>query len=812
MTHEETTTASIAGVEIIEPERSKHARLPSDLLRMLVALGVAAVVALLGAVLDDVSAGATSDLIRVAEGVTNPIVVSLVLAIRLTALLLPLLIITYMLRQRRYRRLFLVLFAAAVAAAVAWLLESEFSSVFRPELGLDLPTWVCPPESEEGPVGGCVTASGFPSSVYLAGFAAGFGVLSGWVNRRWRIAGWVTIGVFLVARSIDGTRAPLDGLLTVALGYAIGAGTLLLFAAPDRRPTGADIVRALHKNGIRLTRLKWADVTSKGSTPYFATTHTGDRLFVKVMGPEERAADAMYRSYRTARLRGVEERPFVSVRRAVEHEAVVSLKARADGVRTPRLISLAEVGPSSLLLAYEAIHGRTLDAVPDTELSDEVLAAVWGQVRELRARRTAHRNLGPGNIMLDDDGAVWIIDFGFAELAASDANLNADVAELLLSLSARAGAQRTVAAAVEVIGADAVRDAAPRLQPMAVSASVRQLIDASKGLDEDVQEAVMTATGLEEIEFAPLERVKPRTVLTVVAIGAAFYFLIPQLAQLDLGDIAGANWAWFPVIIAFSAITYVGAAWALMGSVPDRLRFAPTLYAQVASSFLNRITPAKVGGMAANVRYLQKRGIDSTVAITGVGISNVGGVIVHFSLLLIFLVATGSNAGLPIGLPSGQAVLVGLAVLLTATGVVMLFPWGRRVFLRGVWPILKKAAGGIGQIGRDPLKLLLVFGGSFVTTTAYIFALWYSIEAFGGGIGFVTVATVYLAGSAVAQAAPTPGGIGAAEAVLIAGLTAFGLASAVAVPAVFLYRIATFWLPILPGWAAFQKLQHEGAL
>ena len=287
MTHEETTIASIAGVEIIEPERSKHARLPSDLLRMLVALGVAAVVALLGAVLDDVSAGATSDLIRVAEGMTNPIVVSLVLAIRLTALLLPLLIITYMLRQRRYRRLSLVVFAAAVAAAAAWLLESEFSSVFRPELGLDLPSWVCPPESEEGPVGGCVTASGFPSSVYLAGFAAGFGVLSAWVNRRWRIAGWVTIGVFLVARSIDGTRAPLDGLLTVALGYAIGAGTLLLFAAPDRRPTGADIVRALHKNGIRLTRLQWANVTSKGSTPYFATTRTGDRLFAKVMGPEE---------------------------------------------------------------------------------------------------------------------------------------------------------------------------------------------------------------------------------------------------------------------------------------------------------------------------------------------------------------------------------------------------------------------------------------------------------------------------------------------------------------------------------------------
>jgi undecaprenyl-diphosphatase len=110
------------------------------------------------------------------------------------------------------------------------------------------------------------------------------------------------------------------------------------------------------------------------------------------------------------------------------------------------------------------------------------------------------------------------------------------------------------------------------------------------------------------------------------------------------------------------------------------------------------------------------------------------------------------------------------------------------------------------------LKLLLVFGGSFVTTTAYLFAFWYSLQAFGGGLGFVAVATVYLTGSAVAQAAPTPGGIGAAEAVLIAGLTAFGLTSAVAVPAVFLYRFATFWLPIIPGWAAFQRLQSDGAL
>jgi undecaprenyl-diphosphatase len=73
------------------------------------------------------------------------------------------------------------------------------------------------------------------------------------------------------------------------------------------------------------------------------------------------------------------------------------------------------------------------------------------------------------------------------------------------------------------------------------------------------------------------------------------------------------------------------------------------------------------------------------------------------------------------------------------------------------------------------------------------------------------VAAVFFVGTAVAQAAPTPGGVGAAEAALIAGLTAFGLGAAVAVPAVFLYRMATFWFPVLPGWLSYRALAARGA-
>ncbi len=76
---------------------------------------------------------------------------------------------------------------------------------------------------------------------------------------------------------------------------------------------------------------------------------------------------------------------------------------------------------------------------------------------------------------------------------------------------------------------------------------------------------------------------------------------------------------------------------------------------------------------------------------------------------------------------------------------------------------------------------------------------------------FPAIALLSLTGSAVANAAPTPGGLGAAEAALIAALSAVEDA-AVVIPAVFLYRLVTFWLPILPGWIALVWLRSSSRL
>jgi uncharacterized membrane protein YbhN (UPF0104 family) len=64
----------------------------------------------------------------------------------------------------------------------------------------------------------------------------------------------------------------------------------------------------------------------------------------------------------------------------------------------------------------------------------------------------------------------------------------------------------------------------------------------------------------------------------------------------------------------------------------------------------------------------------------------------------------------------------------------------------------------------------------------------------------------------VAAASPTPGGLVAMEAALVAGLTALGSSTGAAVAGVLAFRLLSYWLPMLPGWLAHRALRSSGSL
>ena len=113
---------------------------------------------------------------------------------------------------------------------------------------------------------------------------------------------------------------------------------------------------------------------------------------------------------------------------------------------------------------------------------------------------------------------------------------------------------------------------------------------------------------------------------------------------------------------------------------------------------------------------------------------------------------------------------------------------------------------------QQPQRLLSSIASSLVLNFSYIISFYAALIAFGSDISIATAAFVYLAGATIGQAAPTPGGIGAVEAALVAGLTAAGVPSGTALSGVLLYRVVTFWLPVLPGWYAFVNLQRKNNL
>ena len=423
----------------------------------------------------------------------------------------------------------------------------------------------------------------------------------------------------------------------------------------------------------------------------------------------------------------------------------------------------------------------------------------------------AHRSLRAANVMVSPEGLPRIVDFGFSELAATPRQMDLDVAELLASLATLAGEDRAVSAAAEVLGAQGVAPAVPLLQPLALSAATRRAVASHDGRLRRTRSAAAAASGRDAGDLARLQRVRPRTLLAIAAAAGVYYYILPELAGISGSwrSLQSAHWIWLPVVIAFSVLTYLASAISLQGSVTIRLPFWPTVLTQGASSFVNRVSPANVGGMALNVRYLQKSGVEPSAGVAGVGVNALAGALVHAVLLVIFFSLAGRGLTKAFKLPSSSKLLVILAVVAAVIGIVMTTRQGRNFAARKLLPGLRSSLTSLGRVARSPVKLALLLGGSALVTLAYIGGLVASVEAFGGGAGFVQIGAVYMASSLVAAASPTPGGLGAIEALLVAGLTGIGIASGPAWSAVLTYRLATYWLPVLPGWLSWRLLQRR---
>lgn len=782
-----------ASVEVIDTSPPRVRR-PLDLVRLTALVLGGLLLTALGLVASDTSQGLNDDLVRLLAEVPPVLVRALRTLAAFGALVVPIAFMVREIVQARTRRLLEALGTGMVAIAVVEVADRLIDAFASDAL-------------REALIRPGATAGVRPLDTYLAALLAFVAVVGVSEDPRWRGLLVSATGLYVVS-VFTATRVSLLSLmLSLVIGAVVGVAVRYLAGSSNRRPDGLEIAAALAERGIGLSRLERTEPDGEEHRSYFATDTAGRQLRVHVLDRDLITSGAVYNLYRLIRIRAeIAPAPALSLERVAEHRSLLAMAAAATGVPMPQLIAGVRCGPDAIALVYDRVAGSPL-----TEPTDHQLAELWAGVRALHRSRITHRGLRAANLLVDAGGRVLLPIPQDGTPFATDLRINLDRVELLVSTAALVGVPRAVRSAQGALTDSELAAIVAVLQPIALTRQTRAAIRNQPGLIEAVRDEIEGQTQQPAPEPARVERVRPRTIISVVAVLVAGYLIVGQLGSVNLLTVLrSARWEWVPLVLAASAGTYLGAALALTGYVGERLSFARTVLVQLAASFTGFVTPPAVGGLAVNLRYLRKAGLRTANAATSVGMAQVVNGASHVVLLVAFAAATGVSTRHSVPIP-GWAFFA-LGALAVAVSVVLAVPGTRRWLLARVLPPLAEALPRLLNLLTRPAKLAEGVLGALLLNGCYIAALWFSVHAFAGGVALAQVAVVYLAGAAIGSAAPTPGGLGAVEVALSTGLAAAGMASAAAISAVLLFRLATFWLPVPAGWLAMQWLQRREAL
>jgi glycosyltransferase 2 family protein len=791
-------TAATSTLVIEDTVLDRRLRRPGDLARFAFTLIAIAAVALLAYVAQSTTTGIEKDIYQGARRLPAAIILITNLISGLGTLIFPAVVALDLLIRKRPRQLMEsvggLLVSVLILSLITWaLIQSDSERLLLAFAGTTDP----------------LTA--VPFNAVIGGIAA-FTTVSRIMSRpRWNVVAGIVISSIALADIVAGGVTAAGLATSLLAGWAVGLLIRYLLGTDTTRPSGGEIAKVMDGLGIPLTLLRAAEVLKSGRR-YDASTIDGARIDLIVLDRDLEGAGLAQGIYRSLRLRDDTAGSGTSMRRHLERIALNSWAISTAGISTQHLLAVAEVGPDAALLAFEHVPGRSFSDVGHT-LGDAELAGAWEIVRDLQAARIAHRALNAENFLQAADGKVYIQGIKDGAVAASDVLLRIDLAEALVTLSLAADPIRAIQAGKVVLGSTALARALPALQLVALGATTRELLKENRELLTTLRTAVLdelpeTAIENEQID---IERIKPRTLFTVIAGSVAAYLLLTQLGKVNLGEVFRvADTSWVLIGLGFSALTYVAATMALAGVVPERLSFWKTLQAQFAASFATLVTPPTLGSVAINVRYLSKQGMHAALAGASIAVAQALAFLSHIILLFIAVVAAGTSSDFTFR-PPRTAIIVFLVIALTVTALLTI-PNIRTWAGEKLQPIFSQVVPRLSSLANQPAKLATGVVGVLLLNISYCLCLVASVRAFTPNASIAAIALVYLAAAVVGQAAPTPGGLGAVEAAMAAGLTAAGIDPGIAISATLIFRLLTFWIPTIPGWLALRNLQRTGDL
>jgi uncharacterized protein (TIRG00374 family) len=325
-----------------------------------------------------------------------------------------------------------------------------------------------------------------------------------------------------------------------------------------------------------------------------------------------------------------------------------------------------------------------------------------------------------------------------------------------------------------------------------------------------------------------------QTVLIVLVLLGGIYFIFPKLVGLGdaLSKLGDADPVWIGVAIGFNVLAYaayIALFKAVVGGDALRLSWRETYeinMAGVAATLL--FSAGGAGGIALTYWALRKAGMRRR----DVARRMVAFITLHYAFYPLALILFGIllRTGVLNGKDSVELTIIpaGVAGLLLILGVLIalipadverrLAPFAHGERARSVLHTAAKVPATVGEGFRFAMSLFahpsrggLAVLGAAGFWAASIGVLWASFHAFGVHVPLAVVVQGFFLGMAANLFPLAPAGVGAVDAGMIGAFVLFGLPEETVFPAILVFRLVAFWMPIPPGIIAFFQLRKTVA-
>lgn len=440
------------------------------------------------------------------------------------------------------------------------------------------------------------------------------------------------LGVTLVCSVVLGGLTMPGAAFGLAVGITAGLGVRVALGVLSASSTEETLLRVLAGNG-------WGGVAglrpvelSAGRARYHAVDRTSGALTLTVVDPDWRGVAFGRRAWRFLRLRtAVVGRLAASRQAELERQALAVALAQQAGIVVAPVLALLKVG-AALVLVQRRPQRLPANSARQPGQSTDAMRAL----RRLHDAGVAHTAIDAQAVVIYDDGRVGFTDLSAAQPAATALQLDLDLVALLVVAGQEVGPAVAVAAMRSGYGTtpDSELRLAGVLQPIALSRQLRHVVRKTVLLAD--LRTLLNPPDANQVTAVRLERLRPRTVVSVAAGTFAAYILATQISQVDVtGAVRQARIGWLLAAVGGSAATYVGAALSLRAFTPIRVPLGRTIQVQVASAFATLVTPPAVGHLGLNLRFLQRAGVSIAAAGAALALKETVTIAVTVPVLLI---------------------------------------------------------------------------------------------------------------------------------------------------------------------------------